>query len=126
MNFGALIDSVKTLPMKEKRAESESSLEVVLQKQHLDTYLSTLRGFLGEAAKPEGNPPTQEHVHLTAPYGGIRKNQILFSCPNGEKTALAMIWPWSDGETLTLKLLQAGRSKTEMPFWQKITGLFKR
>lgn len=93
----------------ERRVEENEYIELVLPREAVERYLSSLQIAFGLAVKPEGKRPSWRLRWLAKEYGGIRKNQTLFLKDFPEERFLAMLWPWQDGEYATLKLIMAGR-----------------
>ena len=70
------------------------------------TSQGSLKNFFGAPVKPFGSKPTAKDQKWTAAYGGIFKNQALYCLEEEAAINLAMIWPWTDGMLLTVKIIQ--------------------
>lgn len=108
MTFEELILEVKKESFEELRNQSDSGLEFVIRNEKLTQLNSTLEKFFGTATKPAGVRPRGEEDALTSDFGGIMKNQTLYSLANGSVSHLAMIWPWGDGQHATVKIFKLG------------------
>jgi len=109
MTFKELIEEVKKESFEELRHESDSGLEFVVRSEKLAHLNPTLQKFFGPAAKPAGVRPRGEEDALTSNFGGVLKNQTLYSIAHGGISHLAMIWPWGDGQCATVKIFKLGQ-----------------
>lgn len=82
------------------RVENENYLEAVLLKNKLEELMLKLDSFFG----PAQNKPSAQAQEAVGEFGGITKGQTLYFCQEGESFVFAMLWPWQDGEHITLKL----------------------
>ena len=108
MTFEELIFEVKKESFEELRSESDEGLEFVMRAEKLNSLNPTLERFFGAATKPAGVRPRGEEDALTSSFGGILKNQTLYSHAQNGTSHLAMIWPWGDGEHVTVKIFKLG------------------
>ena len=99
-----IVDKSSALEVFEKRSVSEDYLELVFFNKDMEGWNSIFIDIFGPPLKPQGINPTQEHSQLTSDYGGIQKNQILFKKDHDRGIVILMLWPWSDGEHITLKM----------------------
>ncbi len=112
MTFEELRKAVEGLPLKEKRFDREGLLEVVLKKAQLDRAQDFFVRFFGPPAKPPGKVLAREVAEYMESFGGVRHNQTLFLVEKNGFLYYAMIWPWADGVSFTVKLEQ---SKLKLP-----------
>ena len=104
MTFDELKSALKELKLTETRADDENLLEIVLSADEKESLNATLTQFFGKALKPAGDQPIKEVEKFTAALGGIRDNQTLYLKKEESLVRFAMIWPWSDDATLTVKI----------------------
>lgn len=117
MTYSDFLKEVHRVKNDHVRTDTEGYTEIVIPRDSLQPMLGVMNRFFGSAAKPEGQKPTPEQVHLTARLGGVRPDQILYVRPGGEDGAIAMFWPWSSGLLITVKIIRgaAGQAKTKAP-----------
>ena len=96
------LDRIKKEFTVQVRAEEANYFEAVLLVSEYPSIEKELIEFLGEPTKPVGQEPVAHQTQITAEFGGIRKEQILFE--KDENHLIAMIWPWQDKQHLTLKI----------------------
>ena len=103
-----------------------SHLEYSQKKYHVDRYgeyaqlvfpHSQLRDWrdaiveiLGEPVKTDDQPVTDEIIQLTEDFGEIFDHQTLFFREIGHHRIMAMFWPWSNSESITLKIMILNRA----------------
>ncbi len=114
MNFTQLIADVKSLDFEEKRVQDTAYFEGVLAAQQRPDLERVLSQHLGVVvAQPK------LYKRYTAKYGGISKSQLLFFGEEGEHAIAAMLWPWRNGKSMTLKISQTKRLPP-LNFWQNL------
>lgn len=115
MNYPDFVKEVRRVKHDHVRADTETYTEIVIPRDSLPAMITVMDRFFGSAAKPEGQKPSPEQVHLTARHGGIRPDQILYVRAGGEDGAMAMFWPWGNGLLITVKIFRgpAGQSKAK-------------
>ena len=106
MTYDQLLIEVKKLKFQETRTDSDSELEFVIKVDDLKILNSVLEKYFGPPLKPAGSEPTKEAWDYTADLGGIRENQTLYYVKREEISYCAMIWPWSNKVSVTVKIFQ--------------------
>jgi len=104
MEFERLKTSIKSVGFESARKENDAYLELVIIRKQLSNLLVTLDGFFGSSVWPSGNALTPEIQEVIKDFGGIMQGQTLYFWHNGSAFIFAMLWPWQDGEHITLKL----------------------
>jgi hypothetical protein len=104
MTIDEILMRTKDLAIFERRSLSTEYCELVFFSEDLEKWLGILSSSLGDPRKPPGREPTESDLDLTDKTGGIRINQTLFEKNFGGETVIAKIWPWDDGEHMTLKM----------------------
>jgi hypothetical protein len=104
MTFNEILLKTKNLGVHERRSLSSEYCELVFFSRDLETWFGILTSVLGEPRKPPGQEPSDSDLDLTHKTGGIRINQTLFEKDFGNETIIAKIWPWEDGDHMTLKM----------------------
>lgn len=111
MSYEELIQNVLKAPLQEMRTQTDAFVEVVLTLQNIETLEPELINFFGAPVKPAGKEPTREIRNSAESYGGIWKNQTMYLTARDNIACAAMLWPWSDGETVTLKIFRSRPQK---------------
>ena len=104
MNFTEFLSEVKKLNLREIRKDQPDYLEGVLAVSLLPRLVSILESHFGPATKPPGPPPKEKDRKIASPYGGVEKNQTLYAADRGGENELALLWPWGDGASVTVKI----------------------
>jgi hypothetical protein len=88
------------------RRESEDYLEMVMFSGSWNEILSLFDGYFGSALKAAGEEADETVEAVANRFGGITKEQVLYHTSRDNAEHVAMIWPWSDGKRMTVKILQ--------------------
>lgn len=99
-----ITDKSKDLKIYESRCIEDRYAELVIYNEELDQWIDILEEFLGAVAKPAGVNPSKDQSMVAYEFGGIFENQTLFQKNYDNITAIAMLWPWQNGEQVTLKI----------------------
>ena len=100
-----ILEKCSGLNIEKKREFTDEYGELIFSGKDIEQWSGILTDILGPAAKPEGVNPAKEDKKITNNYGGIRREQTLFKKEFNGAVIIAMFWPWSDGESVTLKLV---------------------
>lgn len=98
--FAKLKTTVKEIGFETERAEERHYFEAVIVKAKLQELSSRLELLLGQAQKE----PSAQAQEAVSGFGGINKGQTLHYYAEGSGFIFAMLWPWQDGEHVTLKM----------------------
>ena len=106
MTYSDLLAEVKKLKFLETRSDTQELLEFVIATAYHHHLQTILESFFGPALKPAGESPHPQAQKYTAAYGGIQKNQTLYYTHRDGCSFAAMIWPWGDKLSATVKIFQ--------------------
>lgn len=106
MTFTELIDELQKVKAEETRGRTESSLEVVISKDSLAKVIPILEDYFGPALKPQGQQPNADSDRYSKPYGGVHSDQTLYFRKEDKGFAIAMLWPWGNGVSITLRVIR--------------------
>lgn len=106
MTYAELVEETKKLKAWEKRVDSPDILEIVISQELMNSLTRLLENYFGIPFKPAQQAPSREASAYSAPYGGIQKNQTLYFRDAGTVSHCALLWPWSDGKLITVKIAQ--------------------
>ena len=106
MTFDECVAEIKKIPCEEKRAEKEDYTEVVVARAALVPLTLILESYFGPPLKPEGKPSSKDADRYTEPYGGILSNQTLYFRRNEKGHDAALLWPWGNGASVTVKIIR--------------------
>ena len=104
MKLRDITDCCVHLDVHDKRCDREDLFELVFFQKDLAEWGRILSAFLGTPAKPSGKTPTAKDLELTAGTGSIRIEQTLFEKTFEEGVIIAKLWPWKDGQHITLRM----------------------
>ncbi len=96
----------KRIEHEQTRRESEDYLEMVMFLRSMRDIAQLLDDYFGPALKESGEEVEEEAEKLANRYGGIARDQILYHTQRDNARQLAMLWPWSDGKRITVKIIQ--------------------
>jgi hypothetical protein len=108
-NFEEVMRTVREIPHEETRRESEDYLEMVMFLDSWYDVLSVFDDYFGAPLKAPGDIPDKMAFRVSDPYGGITEEQALYHLTRDDAKQVAMVWPWSDGKRMTVKILQECR-----------------
>ncbi len=106
MTFEDLLEQVQKIPCEEKRAREADYCEAVFGAANLVALNGLLESCFGPPLKPEGKPPSADATKYSKAYGGVQGNQVLYYRLQNSRSEMAMLWPWSNGASMTLKLIR--------------------
>ena len=106
MTFEELAAKLLQLKCEEKRFEERNYVEAVFSTEELKKVFAVLDSFFGPPIKPQGKPPSAEAAKLAKPHGGVFDNQTLYYKTGPTTSELALLWPWGNGTSTTLKLIR--------------------
>ena len=115
MRFSTMIKQLYAVPHDAVRNVDSESLEAVLPLERMQNVLPILGKYFGVPLKPPAQSPTAEMKEVARPCGGIREDQTLYYSERKGKFEFAALWPWKDGEHVTLKILAGARSSLVDP-----------
>ncbi len=99
-----ILKAIEGLPVDEKRAAQSEYLELVFMAGDMARWDEKIASVLGAAVKPQGQKPSKDDEAITGNYGGIGQDQVLYRKDANGGTCVAMMWPWRDGDHVTLKV----------------------
>lgn len=105
MTFQELLSEAGKLPCQESRAKLAHYFEIVVAKDDLAQAEALLCAYFGEPLKKKGQSVTPEISIQTKPYGGVQANQTMFFRQGGNGGEFAFLWPWSSGQSITVKIM---------------------
>lgn len=107
MDFAAIKTEIKNIELDTMRADNDDYLEVVFKRGSMDKVISSLENLLGKAVWPSKERLSKDAQRIADNFGGLRKGQTLFFASREGVCVFAMLWPWQDGERITLKMGKA-------------------
>lgn len=106
MTFDELLKEIGRIPCQEVRAEEAEYCERVVAKEQLSALTVSLQAYFGVALKPAGASASAEALKNAEPYGGVQVNQTMYYKEAGAFRDLALLWPWGNGQSTTLKIIR--------------------
>lgn len=104
MEFDKIKAEVKSADLETTREDKEDYFEAVLKTGAISALAKILESIFGPPAWPSREKLSKEADKIIKNFGGIRKGQTLYlACQDGV-TVFAMLWPWQDGERVTIKM----------------------
>lgn len=106
MTFEELLQRIQEVPCAEKRTSQPDYLEVVFAQTNMPQVHSALAACFGPPLKPEGKAPSAEATQHSKNYGGVQSNQVLYYRKSLTGDEMALLWPWGNGLSVTLKMIR--------------------
>jgi len=106
MEFDKLKNEIKTIPFDALRCDADNNFEAVVVKDELEKLIARLQKFFGAPVFPSQDKLTFQMRQAVDGFGGIMPGQTLYFWNQGIETIFAMLWPWSDGERTTVKIIK--------------------
>lgn len=100
-----MIKQLHAVPYEVVRHLGSESFEAVLPFDRVREVLPILGEYFGTPLKPSAQSPTSEVKEIAVSCGGIREEQTLYYSEHKGKFEFATLWPWKDGDHVTLKVL---------------------
>ena len=87
------------------RTDSDDYFEAVIDQARIEEVARVLESIFGAPAWPSDKKLSKDTQILIKSVGGLRGGQTLYVLSNGGGcSAFAMLWPWQNGEKVTLKI----------------------
>lgn len=106
MTFDDLLAALGKMKCEENRAHQDHYCEVVVSAAVLPSAISLLEAYFGLPLKPAGAKPSREAASHADRYGGVMGNQTLYFRQSENTRELALLWPWANGTSVTLKIIR--------------------
>ena len=100
MDFSKLVSELKALDIKETRFDTEHYYEIAVRNKSLEAAKTMLAKYFG----PEVKDPTPEMLEKLEIEGGLRPQQTLYYSEKDGQSYCAMVWPWADESSFTLRV----------------------
>lgn len=104
MEFDNIKTEVKKVGPDTTRIDDEKYFEAVIGRARLEETVRILESIFGTPAWPSSNKLSKDIEKLIKSVGGLRKGQTLYFLNKEGCSAFAMLWPWQDGERITIKM----------------------
>ncbi len=108
MEFNKLKTELKSAQLDTLRIDNDDYFEAVIKSSHLNGIIHILEGVFGPPAQPSRNKLSKEIENLIKDAGGLRRGQTLYFLNKEGRSIFAMLWPWRDGEKITIKIVKKG------------------
>jgi hypothetical protein len=106
MTFEELLKNVAQIKCVEKRAMTADGCEVVIATDELKQLNEILSSYFGPPQKMQGGQFSSEAEQVAEPYGGVRSGQTMYFRNVKTGVDLALLWPWGNGTSLTVKIIR--------------------
>jgi hypothetical protein len=80
-------------------------VQLVFASKHFPAWMESIAALLGAPVKTADQPVTADVIALTEDFGEIFDHQTLYYCEIDHHRIMAMFWPWSNQESITLKIM---------------------
>jgi len=107
MEFDNIKAEIKKMEPDMTRMDNENYFEAVIGHARLGEMVRVLEGIFGAPAWPSDKKLLRDTEKLIKDVGGLRKGQTLYVLNEEGCSMFAMLWPWQDGERITMKMGKA-------------------
>jgi hypothetical protein len=107
MKFEEIKSGVKKKKLDVTRVDNDVYFEAIVKKEALGEIVVLLEGALGKPVWPSKGKLAKEAKDIADRSGGLRTGQTFFFLDAGDVLIFAMLWPWQDGERITVRLGRA-------------------
>lgn len=104
VEFNELKTEIKKIELAATRIDDDNYFEAVVDKNCLARMVHLLESIFGSPAWPSNNKLPRETEKVIKNFGGLRPGQTLYALNGKSFSAFAMLWPWQDGEKITVKI----------------------
>jgi hypothetical protein len=104
MEFDEIKAEVKKVEPDTTRMDNENYFEAVIGHTSLEGMVNVLEGIFGAPAWPSKKKLPRDIVKVIDSVGGLRNDQTLYFINKEGCSTFAMLWPWQDGERITIKM----------------------
>ena len=109
MEFKKVKADIKSIELDVTRIDNDDYFEVVVKKNCLGGIIQILENIFGSPAWPSSAGLSKEIEKAIKNLGGLRSGQTLYAMTKDEFCLFAMLWPWQDGERITIKISRISR-----------------
>ncbi|MEW6075494.1 MAG: hypothetical protein AB1530_04210 [Candidatus Omnitrophota bacterium] len=106
MDFQEIRNALKGISFKTVRKDLAGEFEAVVIKEESGRLGEKLEKCFGAPVWPAQEKLSSLITGAIEEYGGIMQGQTLYFWHSGSESIFAMLWPWSDGRHITLKLIR--------------------
>ncbi len=106
IRFKELKEELKAVGFDTLRLEREDYLELVVTNDKLGALNIKLTSLLGPAIWPSQKRLEAEVEKGLEDFGGILPGQSLYFKRQGREVFFVMLWPWKDGQHVTIKVIK--------------------
>ncbi len=106
MLFAQLKSLVINSELELVRTDNKDYFETVILKDKLTKLIEKIEPAFGPPKLPSDKELTPKVQQVINDLGGVRENQILYVLNTKSSFILIMLWPWGDGQRVTLKIYQ--------------------
>ncbi|MDD5729825.1 MAG: hypothetical protein PHN57_01660 [Candidatus Omnitrophica bacterium] len=103
MEFDEIKKELNKFEFEELRNDGEDFFEAVVTRSELTKLTPTLEKIFGSPVAAVNNLPAKERAMIKE-FGGIMAGQTLYLSNQLNCVFFAMLWPWSGGGIITLKV----------------------
>jgi len=105
LEFDKIKAEVKKIEQEMTRIDNDNYFEAVIADVRLEGLVAVLEGIFGAPVWPSDRKLPKDTEKLIKDAGGLKKGQTLYLLNNESGcSAFAMLWPWQNGERITVKI----------------------
>jgi len=106
VEFNKLKTEIRKIELDVTRIDDDNYFEIVVKKHCLGDMVHLLESIFGPPAWPSRNKVSKKIEKTVKNFGGLRKGQTLYNLETDDFLIFVMLWPWQDGERITIKIVK--------------------
>ena len=107
IQFNKDMAEIQNMDFQTVRMNSNNYFEAVLLKNKLSDLTKNLEKIFGAPKLPSEKELSAQMQEIINGFGSVRGNQSLYFLKEEEYYVFAMLWPWQDGEHITLRIVHS-------------------
>ena len=104
MEFDLLKTEIKKIELDVTRVDGDNYFEIVVKNRSLGDVVHLLEKIFGSPAWPSRNKMSKKIEEAIKNFGSLRRGQTLYALNEDGFLIFVMLWPWQDGERVTIKV----------------------
>ena len=103
MEFNLLKTEIKKIELDITRVDGDDYFEIVVKSHSLGDMVHLLESIFGSPAWPSRDKMSKKIEKAIKNFGSLRPGQTLYALSTDNFSIFVMLWPWQDGERITIK-----------------------
>ena len=106
VEFNSLKTEIKKIELDVTRVDGDKYFEIVVKTRSLGDAVHLIESIFGPPAWPSRDKMSKKMEKAVKDFGGLRQGQTLYTLNTNDFSIFVMLWPWQDGERVTIKVVK--------------------